>query len=98
MIMDERINKYLCGKMSDEEKGQLFNDIDNNAELKRELIETQNIYSLAQMFPASGDRQYAETGFKQLMQRVHKIKIWYISRMVNFFITHQSYVDFESVS
>ncbi|NDV60113.1 FecR family protein [Bacteroides sp. 519] len=79
--MDEKIQKYFFGNMTDEEKSYLFSEMENNAEMKEEFVRIQNNYSLAQMISQPEDKQFAETGFKQFRQRIHQIKMRHITRL-----------------
>lgn len=79
--MDDKIQKYFFGKMTDEEKSRLFSEMDNNAELKEEFVRIQHSYSLAQMIDQPGDKQFAEAGLKQFKQRTHQIKMRHITRL-----------------
>lgn len=81
--MDEKIHKYFFGKMTDEEKTQLFSEMEKDMEMKEEFIKIQHNYSLAQMLEQPGDKQFAEAGLKDLKQRTHQIKMRHIIRQAS---------------
>ena len=47
--MDERFEKYFLSLLSDEEKQQLFEDLEKDAVLKKEFAKAQNFVSFLEM-------------------------------------------------
>lgn len=79
--MDERIIKYFQGILSEQEQDLLLKEAYNDPELKSQLIEYQNLYSLLELVPEKADLQegYEKYGnFKKLLN-YQKRKVWLIS-------------------
>lgn len=64
--MKKILEKYFSGRLSNEEKSILFEKMETDDELKKQFIDIQNNYALAQMIETKNDLLYAEEGLLQL--------------------------------
>lgn len=77
--MEDLLQRYFSGLLSDDEKDVLFAEMKENAGLREQFIEIQNGYSLAQMLKNTGDEEYAKKSFEQLKQMRKGAKIRQLS-------------------
>lgn len=70
--MEERIIKYFLGKLRNYESSQLFKELQNNKNLRKEFIQLQNSIALANL---SKDSINDSEGRKKYEQFLHKLKI-----------------------
>ncbi|RXF68612.1 FecR family protein [Arcticibacter tournemirensis] len=73
--MEDLLQRYFSGLLSDDEKDVLFAKLEEDAELREQFIEIQNTYSLAEMIGNAGDEEYAQKGFARLKRRHRGAKI-----------------------
>ncbi|MDR0691955.1 MAG: FecR domain-containing protein [Prevotellaceae bacterium] len=72
--MDETLIRYFNGKMSGRERMEFLRQTEADKQLKQQLIDFQNTYSLMHLIPAAEDRQSGVTGFRRfVLLRRHKI-------------------------
>lgn len=64
--MKKILEKYFSGRLSNEERSILFEKMETDDELKKQFIDIQNNYALAQMIETKNDLLYAEEGLLQL--------------------------------
>lgn len=70
--MKKILEKYFSGKLSNEEKSILFENMEIDDELKRQFIDIQNNYALAQMMETKDDIHYAEEKLSHLKKYSQK--------------------------
>ncbi|KAA8482904.1 FecR family protein [Arcticibacter tournemirensis] len=73
--MEDLLHRYFSELLSDDEKDILFAKMKEDAELRKQFIEIQNNYSLAQMLKNTGDEEYAKKSFLRLKQMRRGAKI-----------------------
>lgn len=80
--MKEQFDRYFAGTLSDTEKLNLFREIEQDAVLKNEMADMQNIMALSGLMDKEDDQRLVTEKIKELEQRANKRKILRISRMV----------------
>lgn len=78
--MNEQLDKYFLGGLSDPEKKALFDRIESSPEEKAEFIRMQNTVTISQLGEQKGDREWAlhkmeELGGRINRKRTHKLYI-----------------------
>jgi ferric-dicitrate binding protein FerR (iron transport regulator) len=68
--MEYKLHDYFLGKLSGEEKENLFGVLKTDFALRKRFIELQHTYSTANMLPAADDEEYARKGMSELRARV----------------------------
>ena len=53
--MNEKWNQYFFGEPTEEEKRELFQEVEKNEDMKREFAEMQNIIGLSGLLPREDD-------------------------------------------
>ena len=53
--MNEKWNQYFFGEPTEEEKRELFQELEKNEDMKREFAEMQNIVGLSGLLPREDD-------------------------------------------
>ncbi|MDR1331060.1 MAG: FecR domain-containing protein [Tannerella sp.] len=67
--MEETVNKYFQGELSQNECIELLRRAESDAELKAALIRHQNMLALLELAPAKGDREKAQTDYLKFAAR-----------------------------
>lgn len=66
--MDSRIIKYYAGELNKEERKSLLQEAFSNEELKKEMINCQNLQLLMKLHPQEKNELLGKVSFKQFMQ------------------------------
>jgi ferric-dicitrate binding protein FerR (iron transport regulator) len=67
--MEELMNRYLAGTLSNEEKAVLFRHLEQDEALKEEYVRLQNIIAVSGMISREGDELWTAINFRKLMRR-----------------------------
>ena len=70
--MNEKWNQYFFGEPTEEEKRELFQELEKNEDMKREFAEMQNIVGLSGLLPKEDDSLKGEQNLEALMNRQEK--------------------------
>ena len=70
--MNEKWNQYFFGEPTEEEKRELFQELEKNEDMKREFAEMQNIIGLSGLLPREDDSLKGERNLEALMNRQEK--------------------------
>lgn len=70
--MNEKWNQYFFGEPTEEEKRELFQELEKNEDMKREFAEMQNIVGLSGLLPREDDSLKGERNLEALMNRQEK--------------------------
>lgn len=70
--MDQSLDKYFLGELSDTEKKELFDRIEANPEAKAEFIRMQNTITISQLGEQKGDNEWASRKMKELETRINR--------------------------
>ncbi len=77
--MEEKINNYFSNLLSEDEKQQLFDELDKNEELQKEFTDELNTLSLVMMQEKEGDLLYARHKLKAFKLKTRKVLLRKIS-------------------
>lgn len=77
--MKEQLDKYFAGTLADTEKLTLFRQMEEDAALKDEMADMQNIMALSGMMDRDGDDLLVTTKIKELEQRANKRRMFRLS-------------------
>lgn len=74
--MNELLEKYFAGDLSDTEKKELFDQIESNEALKKEFARMQNTVSISNLIYQKGDAEWSARKYKTIEnhQNTRKIK------------------------
>lgn len=72
--MNDLLEKYFAGTISNLEKQTLFQGIEHDNELKEEFIRLQNIVAISGMVEIESDEVYGECKFKEIMSLINTRK------------------------
>lgn len=82
--MEEELDSYFTGKLSDSEKRMLLDKIEANTQYKTEFIRMQNLITLSKLFPQKGDNEQAREMLYELnrkkWQKHVRHTLWNISK------------------
>jgi ferric-dicitrate binding protein FerR (iron transport regulator) len=82
----ELVEKYFQGSLSVREKNDLLQQAETDPELRRAFIQRQNLQSLLELAPKSGDVEYGRSKYEDfLKERENHIKRVAISRFWKYF-------------
>lgn len=70
--MNEQLDKYFLGELSDPEKKALFDRIESSPEEKAEFIRIQNTVTISQLGEQNGDREWASHKMEELGDRINR--------------------------
>ena len=70
--MNEKWNQYFFGEPTEEEKRELFQELEKNEDMKREFAEMQNIVGLSGLLPREDDSLKGERNLEAMMNRQEK--------------------------
>ena len=70
--MNEKWNQYFFGEPTEEEKRELFQELEKNEDMKREFAEMQNIIGLSGLLPREDDSLKGERDLEAMMNRQEK--------------------------
>ena len=70
--MNEKWNQYFFGEPTEEEKRELFQEVEKNEDMKREFAEMQNIIGLSGLLPREDDSLKGERNLEAMMNRQEK--------------------------
>lgn len=70
--MDEQLNKYFLGELSDAEKEALFQRIVANEAAKAEFIQMQNTVTLSRLVPQKGDEAWSARKMNELGMKINR--------------------------
>lgn len=68
--MEEQLNKYFLGILTDSEKEKLFDQIEASPENKAEFIRMQNSVTISRLGEEKGDGEWASRKMKELETRI----------------------------
>ena len=71
-MMNEKWNQYFFGEPTEEEKRELFQELEKNEDMKREFAEMQNIVGLSGLLPREDDSLKGERNLEAMMNRQEK--------------------------
>ena len=71
--MNEKWNQYFFGEPTEEEKRELFQELEKNEDMKREFAEMQNIVGLSGLLPREDDSLKGERNLEAMMNRQEKM-------------------------
>lgn len=76
--MNEKLNNYFLGKLSVEEKKELFEELETNEELKEDFARMQNTLLLTELLPKDDDEEYTNCKLNELQarQRSRKLRLY----------------------
>ena len=80
--MKEQFDKYFAGTLTDTEKLNLFREIEQDAVLKDDMADMQNVMALSGLMDKEGDHILVTEKIKELERRTNKRKVLRISRSV----------------
>lgn len=103
--MDERIDKYFQGELRKPERVKLLLEVVRDEELRKQIVEFQNVYTLTGLAPQGADKEAGQQSLQQFMKRQRRM-VWrkYLIRslgyaaaaailIVSVWTTAVSYVD-----
>lgn len=64
--MNEQLDKYFLGELSDREKADLFSQIESDPDKKAEFIRMQNMVAISELGTQKGDTEWAARKMKEL--------------------------------
>lgn len=67
--MNERLTKYFSRLLSQEEKAELFNELDQEKNGKEKFAKERNLFSVIMMREREGDNFYAQRKFREFKQK-----------------------------
>ena len=70
--MNEQLDKYFLGELSDTEKKGLFDQIESSPEKKAEFIRMQNTITISKLVEQSNDNEWASRKMKELGNRINR--------------------------
>lgn len=70
--MNEQLDKYFLGELSETEKKALFDQIESTSENKAEFIRMQNTVTISQLAKQNGDNEWAGKKMKELENRINR--------------------------
>lgn len=70
--MNEQFDKYFAGTLTDAEKLNLFRQMDDNAALKEEMADMQNMMALSGLMEKEDDSRLVAEKMKELERRINK--------------------------
>ena len=70
--MNEKWDQYFFGEPTEEEKRELFQELEKNEDMKREFAEMQNIVGLSGLLPREDDSLKGERNLEAMMNRQEK--------------------------
>lgn len=103
--MDERIDKYFQGELKKPERVKLLLEVVRDEELRKQIVEFQNVYTLTGLAPQGADKEAGQQSLQQFMKRQRRmVRRKYLIRslgyaaaaailIVSVWITAVSYVD-----
>ena len=103
--MDERIDKYFQGELKKPERVKLLLEVVRDEELRKQIVEFQNVYTLTGLGPQGADKEAGQQSLQQFMKRQRRmVRRKYLIRslgyaaaaailIVSVWITAVSYVD-----
>lgn len=72
--MNEQLDKYFLGALSDTEKKELFDRIESNPEDKAEFIRMQNTITISKLGEQNGDNEWASKKMEELGNQINHRK------------------------
>lgn len=73
--MDEQLDKYFLGELSNREKAALFDQIESCPEKKMEFIRMQNTVAISKLAKQKGDEERAGQKMKELETRINRKQV-----------------------
>ena len=73
--MNEQLDKYFLGELSDTEKKELLNRLESNPEDKAEFIRIQNTITISRLGEQDGDSKWASRKKEELETRINRKQI-----------------------
>lgn len=73
--MNEQLDKYFLGELSDTEKKGLFDQIESSPEKKAEFIRMQNTVTISKLGEQNGDDKWASLKMEELGSRINRKQI-----------------------
>lgn len=70
--MNELLDKYFLGELSDAEKALLFNRIESDPDSKAEFIRMQNTVTISKLAEQSKDNEWSRQKIKELETRINR--------------------------
>ena len=70
--MNEQLDKYFLGELSDTEKKDLFDQIESSPEKKAEFIRMQNTVTISKLGEQNGDDKWASLKIEELGSRINR--------------------------
>lgn len=72
--MNEQLDKYFLGALSDTEKKELFDRIESNPDDKAEFVRMQNTITISKLGKQNGDTEWASRKMEELGNRINHKK------------------------
>lgn len=70
--MNEQLDKYFLGELSDTEKKELLDQIESDSDSKAEFIRMQNTVTISKLVEQSNDNEWASRKMKELGNRINR--------------------------
>ena len=70
--MNEQLDKYFLGELSDTEKKELLDQIESDSDSKAEFIRMQNTITISKLVEQSNDNEWASRKMKELGNRINR--------------------------
>ena len=70
--MNEQLNKYFLGELSNTEKKELLDQIESDSDSKAEFIRMQNTVTISKLVEQSNDNEWASRKMKELGNRINR--------------------------
>lgn len=70
--MKDELEKYFLGTLNEEQKNDLFNQIESDEEYKSDFIRLQNTISISRLTTQKGDKELADKTINDLQQRINQ--------------------------
>ena len=90
--MENLLNRYFADSLSDTEKAELFQQIDNDKELKEEFARLQNIMALTGMADNEEDEALIKEKYNNIMQLADKRKLRRLSLSVIKYVAAAAFI------
>ena len=73
--MDEKLNNYFFGSLSEKEKEKLFSDLDKDDVLRKEFADQRNLLSVLMMHEKKEDNSYAQEKYHLFKRKINTLLI-----------------------
>jgi ferric-dicitrate binding protein FerR (iron transport regulator) len=71
--MNEKLNNYFFNFLSEEERRELFRELDEDETLRKEFAERRNLLSILMMYEKENDEHYAKGKYRMFRRRIHTL-------------------------